>query len=1156
MIQNELFLGRNMLNTEDKSVKGEVVNIKDEKFYKISNYNHMEPFFTSVVSNSDLWMFIWTNGGLSAGRKNPDHALFPYYTDDKIRDNAHITGSKTIIIVSRNDKKYLWEPFSDKYEGSYKISRNCYKNIYGNKIIFEEINHELNLTFQYSWSNSEQYGFIKKSKIINNSEETVPVEILDGIQNILPYGIQRRFQNEYSTLADGYKKNELETDTGLGIYSLSSIPVDKAEPSEALKATTVWSTGTDVNKILISSRQLDDFRKGHDIEQKTDVRAARGAYFINTNLDLNAGASHDWYIVADIDKDSAQVISLNNRLKTEDNLDIEIEKDIEQGTRALVKYVASADGLQKTADTLNTFRHFSNTLFNIMRGGIFDNNYEIHKKDFIKFIRNSNKLVYQNNQNFLADLTEEINYNDLIDKSQKCDDRVLEKLCYEYLPLTFSRRHGDPSRPWNYFSIQVKDEKGNKILNYQGNWRDIFQNWEALAFSFPDFIESMITKFVNASTADGYNPYRVTRDGFDWEKEDPDDPWAYIGYWGDHQIIYLLKLLELSAKYHPQEIQELLTKDIFTYANVPYKIKSYDDIISNPYDTIDFDYELQAKNENRVKEIGNDGKLIFSNSEDIYQVNLSEKLLVPILAKLSNFIPEAGIWMNTQRPEWNDANNALVGFGISMVTLYYLRRHLAFCLDLFSNVDKGTIEISEEVAEWFASLLAIFEKFKDLLKASISDENRKSILDELEIAANKYRDKIYSQGFSGNKSEIKTNSITKFLKISLAYIDHSIKKNRREDGLYHSYNLIDNMENNSLSIRYLYKMLEGQVAVLSSGYLSFEESDKVLATLRNSDLYREDQNTYLLYPDRKLPRFTEKNNIPREELEKSKLLKEMLHNNDDRIVKKDNSGGVHFKGTLRNAQVLKEALNEVSNSQDYYSDFMSKESDIILQIYENIFDHQSFTGRSGTFYKYEGLGSTYWHMVSKLLLATGEIYHKAVDQNVDEYYIKKLKSRYYEIKAGIGVSKSPELYGAFPTDAYSHTPSWGGAQQPGLTGQVKEDFLSRFKELGVLVKDGKISFNNSLLKKEEFLPEKDKFTYYNASNHKLSIELDKDNLAFTIAQVPVIYTNSTEAKIIVTYKDNETETIPGNTLDKKVSSDILDRTGKIEHIEVLFSDKN
>ena len=110
------------------------------------------------------------------------------------------------------------------------------------------------------------------------------------------------------------------------------------------------------------------------------------------------------------------------------------------------------------------------------------------------------------------------------------------------------------------FSIDIKDEHGDLVLNYQGNWRDIFQNWEALALSFPEYIESMICKFVNASTCDGYNPYRVTRNGVDWEVLDPADPWSYIGYWGDHQIIYLLKLLELSQKYHPGKLQSLLTK--------------------------------------------------------------------------------------------------------------------------------------------------------------------------------------------------------------------------------------------------------------------------------------------------------------------------------------------------------------------------------------------------------------------------------------------------------------------------------------------------------------------------------------------------------------------------------------------------------------------
>ncbi|HMW25940.1 MAG TPA: hypothetical protein PKC51_04850, partial [Ferruginibacter sp.] len=46
------------------------------------------------------------------------------------------------------------------------------------------------------------------------------------------------------------------------------------------------------------------------------------------------------------------------------------------------------------------------------------------------------------------------------------------RLATEYLPLTFSRRHGDPSRPWNQFSINTRNETGDPVvLDYQGNWR-------------------------------------------------------------------------------------------------------------------------------------------------------------------------------------------------------------------------------------------------------------------------------------------------------------------------------------------------------------------------------------------------------------------------------------------------------------------------------------------------------------------------------------------------------------------------------------------------------------------------------------------------------------------------------------------------------------
>ncbi len=1149
MKSKSIKIGNTPFKTGEESVDGEFVTLDNERYYKISNYNQMPPFFMSVVSNSDQWMFIWSNGALSAGRQDPDHALFPYYTADKIRDYAGQTGNKNIIFVKIKDRKYLWEPFSEQYEGVYKIERNCYKNQYGNKLIFEEINHDLEVTFQYAWMNSEKYGFVKKSRIINESGKEVGIEVLDGIRNILPHGLQQRFQNEYSSLGDGYKKNELIPETGLGIFSMSSIPTDKAEPNEALRATTVWSTGIDAQNILISSRQLDNFRQNKNIEQKTDVRAARGAYFVNSTFNLKSKQEKEWYIVAEIDQDTASVASLNEKIK-EDSLEENLEKDIEFGTQKLAEAVASADGMQKTADQLSSSRHLSNTLFNIMRGGYFCDSYQIKRDDFIQFVRNANDKVYAMYQDFLNKMPEIIHYNELISQIEEQNSSVLEKLCYEYLPLAFSRRHGDPSRPWNNFTIKIKDEEGNKILNYEGNWRDIFQNWEALAHSFPIYIESMIAKFVNASTVDGYNPYRVTRSGFDWEIIDPDDPWSYIGYWGDHQIVYLYKLMQLSAKYHPGKLESLLNRNIFTYANVPYRIKSYSDILSDPHETIDFNQDMQESIEDRVDEIGNDGKLVLDEKGNIFQVNLAEKLLVPILAKLSNFVPEGGIWMNTQRPEWNDANNALVGYGVSMVTLYYLRKHLAFCHQIFEDADLKTLTISKEAGEWLENILQTFMNYKKLLKDSISDKNRKAILDELEIAAENYREKIYSDGFSGQNKEINISQILNFFDIALKYIDHTIEANQREDNLYEAYNLINLKDSDKISIRKLYEMLEGQVAVLSSGYLSIQESLDVLKALRNSRLYREDQNSYILYPDRKLPRFLEKNNIPQEDFQKSKLLQSMLDQDDKRIVTKDIKGNLHFNGNLHNNKYLQEVLDNIEEPD--LKKLASQEKDLVMDIYEKMFDHQSFTGRSGTFYKYEGLGCIYWHMVSKLLLSVGDLFYRAKDEESSSKTLSTIKDKYYEIRRGIGVTKSPDEYGAFPIDPYSHTPSYIGAQQPGLTGQVKEDFISRFKELGVIVEKGQISFYLDLLRDKEFLAQPSEFKYYDTEGNEQTIDLEKGSLAFTIAQVPIIYHLSEENEITITESNNQSNSHKGNRLNENISREIFMRSGRISRIDVYF----
>lgn len=1129
-----------------------VQKLQGENWFKISNLASQRPFFMSIVSDSNHWMFISSNGGLTAGRKNSNFALFPYYTDDKLTELAHTTGSKTIFQVSFDGGIHVWEPFSERDANQYKISRNLYKNWYGNKILFEEVNHTLGLTFRYQWNSSNIYGFVRHTSIQNHSGEKKRIKLLDGIQNILPYGVNPELQVRSSNLLDAYKRNELISETGLGIYALSAIPVDKAEPSEALKANVAWSMGLDNPKYLVSSLQLDTFRKLEAVEQEEDVKAEKGAYFVIKDLELEEGSTKEWSIVANVNQNHAGVIELNRTLKENNGLEELVKEDIERGTRKLKQLVAGADGIQHSADTLGNARHYSNTLFNIMRGGTFDHNYRIEKQDFLNYLEMANREVFAANQDFISELPETFDKAELDTKLNSTDDVDLLRLGKEYLPLKFSRRHGDPSRPWNKFSINTHKEDGSKILDYEGNWRDIFQNWEALAHSYPKFIEGMIYKFLNASTFDGYNPYRVTKGGIDWEISDPDDPWSYIGYWGDHQIIYLLKFLEFYQEYEPNALQQLMTKEAFVYANVPYQIKPFEEIAKDPKDTIEFDVTAHEAINEKIAALGADGALRNTKSGKIHHVNFLEKILATVLSKVSNFIPEGGIWMNTQRPEWNDANNALVGNGVSMVTLYYLRRFLKFFEPIVAENEGNEINISTELHGLFKSILNVLTDYSEALNGAIDDKTRASITEGLGKAGSEFRDQVYARQFEGSRKALSYDQISEFIQLTLQYLEHSIDANKRDDNLYHAYNIMS-IDGDEISISYLDEMLEGQVAALSSGYLSEEEALQLLDALRESSLYREDQMSYILYPNKELPKFLERNNIQEELVQRSNLLQKLVEDDHRGIINKDVEGGYHFNGNFTNAADLKNALEKLKDST--YSELVKQDKQLILDIFEEVFNHKAFTGRSGTFFAYEGLGSIYWHMVSKLYLAVYEVCASAYQNAANDAVQQRLYQHFDEIGEGIGVHKSPELYGAFPTDPYSHTPEHRGAQQPGMTGQVKEDILVRIGELGVTARDGKLQFDPFLLKHSEFTSAKKSVGMISLDQQKNQIQVPEEALLFSCCQVPVIYQVGSGQHIQVVFSDGSTKNIEGTKLDEDLSQNIFMRTGKVEQINVQLSKK-
>jgi hypothetical protein len=1148
-----IFLGDTPQKGGEKIVRGEYVPFLGEAFYKIWNYDAIEPFFMSIVSSSDHWLFVSTTGGLTAGRISPEQSLFPYYTVDKITENAENTGNKAILHVRRANRTSLWEPFLQSCTGNYRIERSIYKNISSTTVIFEEINHDLGLAYRYAWRTSEKFGFIKTTWLLNLDNSACQVEFVDGLQNIMPANVSMATQNTFSCLLDAYKRSELDRETGLAIFALNSTLTDLAEPSESLLATTVAQLGLDRADYLLSSLQLDRFRYGQGVATETEVRGRRGFYFIHTMIDLEAGAERTWHLMADVCQDSAAIVQTLRALRGDKTkLLNELEQDIANNQSALKKIIAQADGIQLSKVQLCTAHHFADVMFNVMRGGAFTEQYWVRSEDLRESISLHSPGLLNEQADFFARLPEKIQTTALQALAEETNSPDLSRLCTAYLPLTFSRRHGDPSRPWNLFRINVKNPDGTRRLDYEGNWRDIFQNWEALATSFPEFVEGMISVFLNATTLDGYNPYRITSRGIDWEIPEPHNPWANIGYWSDHQIIYLQKLMEISARVHPGKLQKSLARPIFSYANVPYRIKPYITLLQDPYNTIEFDWELQRAIDTQIPQKGMDARLVYGPDGQVLHVSLAEKLLTLLLAKLANFVPEGGIWMNTQRPEWNDANNALVGKGLSVVTLCYLRRYLAFCSALFISVGEQEMPVGLEVASFYAEVTEILERFKPILAGSFSDDKRREMMDALGQAGSNYRWQYYSNGIAGRRTTLTAAEIGRFFELAQAYVDHSLRSNRRADSLYHAYNILQ-LSKDRAGISRLYEMLEGQVAILSSGLLSGEETLALLNALKTGPLFRADQHSYILYPDREVSGFLERNRIVHGRVKHIKLVQALVAGQDNTLINRDAEGNYHFSGHIRNINDVNKALVALQD-QPQFAEYVAMEADKIRGLFEEVFHHDEFTGRSSTFFAYEGLGSIYWHMVSKLQLAVQESIDRVRNESSSKELSQALRKIYQDIRQGSGYLKTPEQYGAFPTDPYSHTPKGQGAKQPGMTGQVKEEILIRFAELGLSIRDGRFIFDPFLLDPDELLRTPSIFTWLDTSGKSQTLELCPDSLAYTYCQVPVIlhFSSETPLGIDIYYSDGEMKTIPGRALDAATSEHIFRRDGQVHHLCVHF----
>jgi hypothetical protein len=118
-----------------------------------------------------------------------------------------------------------------------------------------------------------------------------------------------------------------------------------------------------------------------------------------------------------------------------------------------------------------------------------------------------------------------------------------------------------------------------------------------------------------------------------------------------------------------------------------------------------------------------------------------------------------------------------------------------------------------------------------------------------------------------------------------------------------------------------------------------------------------------------------------------------------------------------------------------------------------------------------------------------------------------------------------------------------------MTGQVKEDVITRFYKLGVRVEGGQVEFAPTLLRRDEFLDEPMTWRF-SVGGEMRSEALEAGCLGFTVAGVPVIYRLAGASSIVVFEDEGEPVGIEGRRLGPALSDSLFRREKRIRKIVV------
>lgn len=814
-----------------------------KKEYTIENYGR-KPVFASFLPGIaglhgiPIWCYYVNRGQgvASFGVENKDHAIMEFEPAHKAYQNVKRTGFRTFL---RKDGK--------TEEAFFKETRTHRMHIGMNTLAIEEELPELqlNVHVEYCILPEEPVGALfRKVMVTNTASDDVNIELLDGMPQVIPYGVS--MENT---------KNMIQTSKAW----MQVEQVQKNVPYFRVRAS--MDDTADVTMIEGGNFGIGFAEDGTRLEAVTDPETVFG--YDNS---LGCAVVYEQGGIREVEtqtRSDANLVPCCMFTRT-----MEIASGQSESIYELIGQVENQKILQD-----------------------FLGSHELNGAYFAEKKERCEELV----QELTKDMQTHTGNEDF---DAYCAYTYMDNLLRGGYPIplghskifhVYSRKHGDLERDYNYFSMLPEFySQGN------GNFRDVNQNRRLETFFAPFVGRKNIQTFYSLIQLDGYNPlgvemtsYTVTKEYASMILEDlpeakkqemlalvtkpftPGKLWELLpdqalftslidfaqetvngnfleGYWSDHWD-YNLDLIEEYLAIFPEKEKEMLTEKAYTFflsqININPRVRRYvlTDRGVRQYHALN---EASGRN--------TDEKLVraqFGKGEIIY-TTLMEKLILLCATKFAALDPYGmGIEMEGGKPGWYDALNGLPGiFGSSMAETYELYRMLTYTTGALQRLNEP-VRMLKELGTFLDELQLINRLEND---AIAKHQQILSFWNHINDAKEIYREKTY-QGVSGETVTYQSEQLIQMLQGWKDTVEAGIVK-AKEYGkgicpTYFSYEVrrYEQTQEGIIPLEFAVQplpyFLEGPTRYLKLNRPQ-KEKKTLAAAVKNSDLYDTELSMY------------------------------------------------------------------------------------------------------------------------------------------------------------------------------------------------------------------------------------------------------------------------------------------------------------------------